>query len=397
MKRGFNLKANNSKTNKVLNRNFILKMFILNSPVSRIQLSKYSGLSKMSLTNIISEFSEKGYIKETGVDSSATGKRKPILLELADGCVCAIGISITRNYIEGCLADIKGNMMYSRRVELSNDTTAEKITTILGDLISSIRNMCQTEVIGVGVSAMGPVDMENGRILLPTHFYGIENYDVVKEVKKFTDLPVYLYKNTNCAALAEKYYGAGRKNQNFVYIGVSKGLGASAVINDNLVLGTNGYSCELGHITVNPDGERCACGNKGCLEIYTNIVSMVERVEKEVEKGTETLLKSPVTFESIVDGARKGDELCSKTLDELCKYLAIGVTNAINVYDPAIVILGNDIAMGGEEIISRLKNNVGTTPIGAKHNTVEIMMSKFYDKAPLLGAATVVFDKLMFA
>ena len=80
MKRGFNLKANNSKTNKVLNRNFILKMFILNSPVSRIQLSKYSGLSKMSLTNIISEFSEKGYIKETGVDSSATGKRKPILL-----------------------------------------------------------------------------------------------------------------------------------------------------------------------------------------------------------------------------------------------------------------------------------------------------------------------------
>ena len=84
-------------------------------------------------------------------------------------------------------------------------------------------------------------------------------------------------------------------------------------------------------------------------------------------------------------------------MDELCKYLAIGVTNAINVYDPAIVILGNDIAMGGEEIISRLKNNVGTTPIGAKHNTVEIMMSKFYDKAPLLGAATVVFDKLMFA
>lgn len=391
------MKANNSKTNKVLNRNFILKMFILNSPVSRIQLSKYSGLSKMSLTNIISEFSEKGYIKETGVDLSATGKRKPILLELADGCVCAIGISITRSYIEGCLADIKGNMMYSKRVELPEDTTAERITTILGELISSIKNICQTELIGVGISAIGPLDMETGRILSPTNFYGIENYDVVKEVKKFTDLPVYLYKNTNCAALAEKYYGAGRKNQNFVYIGVSKGLGASAVINDNLLLGTNGYSCELGHITVNPDGEKCACGNKGCLEIYTNIVSMVEKVSKRVANGAKTILKTPITFESIIDGAKKGDKLCIDTLDELCKYLAVGVINAINVYDPTIVILGNDIAMGGDEIISRLKKNVGTTPVGAKHNNVEIIMSKFYDKAPLLGAATVVFDNLMFA
>ena len=391
------MKANNSKTNKVLNRNFILKMFILNSPVSRIQLSKYSGLSKMSLTNIISEFSEKGYIKETGVDLSATGKRKPILLELADGCVCAIGISITRSYIEGCLADIKGNMMYSKRVELPKDTTSDRITTILGELITTIRNICQTELIGVGISAIGPLDMEKGRILSPTNFYGIENYDVVKEVKKFTDLPVYLYKNTNCAALAEKYYGAGRKNQNFVYIGVSKGLGASAVINDNLLLGTNGYSCELGHLTVNPDGEKCACGNNGCLEIYTNIVSVVEKVEKRVNDGAKTILKTPVTFESIVDGAKKNDKLCIDTLDELCKYLAIGVTNAINVYDPGIVILGNDIAMGGDEIISRLKKNVGTTPIGAKHNNVEIIMSKFYDKAPLLGAATVVFDNLMFA
>ena len=243
------MKANNSKTNKVLNRNIILKMFILNSPISRIQLSRNSGLSKMSLTNIISEFSDKGYIKETGVDVNATGKRKPILLELA------IGISITRSYIEGCLADIKSNMLYSKRVELNKDTNEEKIVSIIGDLISTISNISQTEVVGVGISSMGPVDTEHGKILGPTNFYGIKNFEIVKEVQKFTKLPVFLYKNTNCAALAERYYGGGRTNQNFVYIGVSKGLGAAAVIDDNLILGYNGCSCELGHITVNPDGK----------------------------------------------------------------------------------------------------------------------------------------------
>ncbi len=391
------MKANNSKTNKVLNRNIILKMFILNSPISRIQLSRNSGLSKMSLTNIISEFSDKGYIKETGVDVNATGKRKPILLELEDGCICAIGISITRSYIEGCLADIKGNMLYSKRVELNKDTNEEKIVSIIGDLISTISNISQTEVVGVGISSMGPVDTEHGKILGPTNFYGIKNFEIVKEVQKFTKLPVFLYKNTNCAALAERYYGGGRTNQNFVYIGVSKGLGAAAVIDDNLILGYNGCSCELGHITVNPDGKECQCGNRGCLELYTNMVSMVENTEEAIQNGAQTMLKVPVTFENIIDCAKKGDKLCVDTLDELCKYLAIGVTNAINIFDPAIVILGNDIATGGDEIISRLKKNVGITPVGSKQHSVEIIMSKFYDKAPLLGAATVVFDKIMFA
>ena len=116
-----------------------------------------------------------------------------------------------------------------------------------------------------------------------------------------------------------------------------------------------------------------------------------------IKNGAETMLKVPVTFENIIDCAKKGDKLCSDTLDIFCKYLAIGVTNAINIFDPAVVILGNDIATGGDEIISRLKKNVGITPIGSKHHSVDIIMSKFYDKAPLLGAATVVFDKIMFA
>ena len=391
------MKANNSKTNKISNRKFILKIFILNSPVSRIQLSKYSGLSKMSLTNIISEFTEKGYIKETGIDVNARGKRKPILLELEDGCICAIGINITRTYVEGCLADIKGNMLFTKRVELPCDADKNKLVEIVGELITIISNISQKEVIGVGISAMGPVDTEHGKILAPTNFYGINNFSIVEEVKKFTELPVFLYKNTNCAALAERYYGGGRKNHNFVYIGVSKGLGAAAVIDDNLVLGTNGYSCELGHITVNPDGELCQCGNRGCLELYTNIERVIVNAEKEIKNGIKTSLKLPITFESIVDCAKKGDELCVKTLDNLCKYLSVGVVNAINIFDPSIVILGNDISTGGEEIISRLKKNVGNLPIGSKQHYVEIIMSKFYDKASLLGAATVVFDKLVFA
>ena len=107
------MKANNSKSNKVYNRNSILKMIALNAPISRIELANRSGLSKMSLTNIISEFKDEGLVVETGVDISASGKRKPILLELVDGALCSIGIHITRSFVEGCLADIKGTILFS--------------------------------------------------------------------------------------------------------------------------------------------------------------------------------------------------------------------------------------------------------------------------------------------
>lgn len=391
------LRASNSKLNKVQNRNTILKMIAQKAPISRIELSKLTGLSKMSLTNIISEFKEEKLVEETGLDSTAKGKRKPVLLELIDGCLCAIGIHITRNYAEGCLADIKGNIMYSKRVDLKPDFDKDWLVDTILDLVRTIKNMGDRRIVGVGVSSMGPLDLEKGVILNPTHFNHVENIPIVEEIKKHFDLPVFLCKNTNCAVLAEKYYGVGKGIENFVYIGVSRGVGSGAVVDDRLITGRNGFACEIGHLTINPKGELCACGNRGCLEQYANIVSAVQKAKDRVKNGEKTILKGEITFETIINAAIDKDPLPSEILDELCSYLAIGIINLINIFDPQLVVVGNDIAMGGNEIIRRLKEYVGTVPIAFKRNKVDIKMSKFYDKAPLLGGATVVFDKLVFA
>lgn len=391
------MKANNSKSNKVYNRNSILKMITLDAPISRIELASRSGLSKMSLTNIISEFKEEGLVEETGVDVSAAGKRKPILLELVDGALCSIGIHITRNFVEGCLADIKGTILFSKKEPLSKDITTKSLTEIILNLIRTIHNLESRRIVGIGVSSMGPLDLEKGVILNPTNFYGIQNLPIVSIIKeKYPNLPVFLCKNTSSAVLAEKYYGTDKAIKNFAYLGVSNTLGCGAVVDDRLITGSNGFACELGHISVNPDGPLCSCGNKGCLEIYASLNAAEQYAEEEIKLGEETMLTSPVLYEDIVSAAKAHDKVACRVLDKQCKYLSVAVINLINTFDPSVVVVGNEIAIDGKEIIDRIRNQVANIPLSAKHHPVDIVLSKFYDKAPLLGSATYVFEMLYF-
>ena len=158
-------------------------MLALDAPISRIELSSRSGLSKMSLTNIINEFTELGYIKEAGVDLTSTGKKKPILLELQDKCVCAIGINITRSHIEGCVCDIKGNVILTKEIDFHNNLNDELLINHLTDLISDLITSSKVKITGIGISCIGPLDLKRGRLLSPTNFYGISNLDLVVPVK----------------------------------------------------------------------------------------------------------------------------------------------------------------------------------------------------------------------
>ncbi len=390
------MKASNSQSNKIHNRNVILKMLALNAPISRVALSVMSGLSKMSLTNIISEFIDDGIVVETGLDTSSTGKRKPILLEIADGSLCSIGIHITRSYIDSCISDIKGTILFSMRHDFNGPITKDDLCNLILSAIDAAYTLKPSKLVGIGISAMGPVDVEKGLILNPSNFYGIENVPVVDLVKEhYPDLPVFLCRNTNSAVLAEKYYGYGRNCNNFAYLSVSNGVGCGVLSNDILLLGENGFSCEIGHISVNADGPLCSCGNRGCLEMYSSLSAVRAEFNERRDKGEKTSVTEHGYYR-IVKGAIAGDKLANDVLDKQCKYLATGIINLANMFDPAKIIIGSDIAVGGTEVINRLKKFVGNTPIGAKTKPVDIVLSNFYDKAPLLGSAAYVFDKTHF-
>lgn len=383
------MKTGNSKTNKVLNRNTVLKMLALNAPVSRIELSKITGLTKMSLTNIISEFMDKGYVKEIGLDLSAAGKRKPILLELNDGAIKSIGINITRTYTEGCLFDIKGKVISREKVTYDFITKEELEKIILNLVEYFIKN--NPDVLGIGVSAVGPIDSENGIILNPTNFYGIENVKITELLKSRFDVPVYLRKNTVCSVLAEKYYGTAKNEQNFAVINITHGVGCCGVVNGRILTGKNGHACEIGHLSIDLNGEKCACGNRGCLEIYANIPSAVKFYSNLLGKSS-----GNHDFSEVTEGYLKGEKNAVETINNMAKYVAAGIINAINIFDPETVILSGPVCSLGEKFLEKVKGNVGTVPIPSSRDTAKILFSSFGDDASLIGSAVLVFENEIY-
>ena len=379
------MKPNNSKNNKLFNRNAVLSMLALNAPISRIELANRSGLSKMSLTNIINEFSELGYIKEAGVDHSSLGKKKPILLELNDNCVCAVGINITRSYLEGCVCDIKGNTITTRRLDFNANLTSELLVKYIISMVSELIETADVTISGIGISCIGPLDLQKGKILNPTNFYNIANLDIVIPVKAKFNLPVYLRRNNDCAILAEKFYGIARGINNVVFLGISEGVGASAIINDKLIVGANGLSCEIGHTTIDINGEKCKCGNRGCLELYANTDKVISSAKDCFESGTK------VAFKDVVNAAEEGNALCKEVIDSFIKYASIAITNLVKVYDPSLVVLGNTITSGGDELLNAIKKEVA---LNCEFSNIDY--SKFKENAPLMGASAAVFDHKFF-
>ena len=338
------MKPNNSKNNKVFNRNAVLSMLALEAPISRIELSNRTGLSKMSLTNIINEFSELGYIKEAGVDLTSTGKKKPILLELQDKCVCAIGINITRSHIEGCVCDIKGNIIRTRAIDFHGTLNDELLIEYLTEIISDLIETSNVKITGIGISCIGPLDLKKGRILSPTNFYGISNLDIVVPVKTKFNLPVYLKRNNDCAILAEKFYGIARGISNVIFLGISGGVGASAIINDKLIVGANGLSCEIGHTTIDINGEKCKCGNRGCLELYANTDKVISSAKECFETGKKITFKELTT----IWAEQYGKNLAPKTYSENLRLLEvinehIGEIALINITPIILTALYNKI------------------------------------------------------
>lgn len=380
------MNPNNSKTNKVLNRNAILKMLALNAPISRIELANNTGLSKMSLTNIISEFSKLGYIKESGVDITSTGKKKPTLLAFADHCLCAIGINLTRDFIEGCICDIKGNIIKTEKIILDEGTTRQTIIDSLKMIISNLRKRNKYEILGIGIASVGPVDSINGIILNPTNFFDISNLNILEPLKNTTDIPVFVRKNNDCAILAERYYGIAKEVKNAVYLGISKGVGSSVMVDDKIITGYRGYANEIGHTTVNAEGGMCKCGNRGCLELYANTEVVCRKV---AEKMPDT---GKIKFNDAAMLALRGNPAASEAMDDFCKYVSIAITNMVKLYDTELVILGSTIATAGNEILSSIKAEVSD-----RTGFTNIKLSKFKENAPLIGAATAVFDSMFFS
>lgn len=297
-----------------------------------------------------------------------------------------LGFDLGGTQLKYGLIDHQGKVI----VEEKSDTPSQ-IEALL-QLIKKIWNKQKKEkgksLHSVGFGFPGIFNVEEQKILQSPNYPHIDNFALVPALSQFIEVPFYLNNDANMAAYGEYKQGAGRGSQSMVLLTLGTGVGSGIILEGKLWLGKCGFAGELGHITVNPEGEKCNCGSQGCLETEVSAPKIVRNYIYSTKNQPE------LTAVDVARRARQGDQKAVKAFQKAGYYLGIGLSIVINFLNPQKIILGGGI-MGSEELIlPPALQETRKRAYKASFNCCQIIKASLGNKAGFIGAAHWAKHKL---
>lgn len=320
--------ATNSSGMRIRNEKIILSL-INKEPVSRADIAKKTGLTKAAVTIIVEDLINRGIVTEERSDESARIGRTPILLKLCGDSVYFIGVNIKRTGISVGMCDLCGKVVFEEMLDLCKPLTAvEKICSIINER-KLVLGIPTEKIYKISVVTPGPVDTEGGVILNPPNFNDWHGFAICAAIGKYTGIPVMLSNVSAAVAVAEKYFGAAKNSGSFMTLITDEGVGAGIMMGESLFRG----SCEIGHISVKYDGERCECGNIGCLEKYASVPNIL--------KGTRYKSWSECTMAKDMS-----------VMSREAEYLSTAIVTVANIFNIDCAVLCGALADNADEFLS---------------------------------------------
>lgn len=299
----------------------------------------------------------------------------------------ALGIDFGGTLIKGGVVDEKGQVKDFVQVETQAKKGKEEVILRLINLISNLLSSPlsrKERILGIGIGSPGPINLAQGIILTPPNLPGWKNIPLKEILEKEFRIPVFLNNDANCAMLGEHWVGAAAGAKNAVMLTLGTGVGGGIIIENKLYQGEDGTAGELGHMVIVKDGRKCGCGDKGCLEAYASAVA----VEKEAKKFGLDFSNARDIF--IL--AKKGDSQAKKVIEEMIDFLAIGIANLVNIFNPKVIVLGGGLIGSSDLFLVELREKVGKKAFEIPAKRAQIVPAVLGDTAGVLGAAKLVFN-----
>jgi glucokinase len=257
------------------------------------------------------------------------------------------------------------------------------------------------QLAGVGLAVAGVLDTRNGVVTVSPNLPGWQGLPLVEMASRNLGVSVFLVNDADAAALAEQRFGAGHGCSNLVYVTVSTGIGGGIIVDGKLYSGANGCAGEIGHMTVEPDGPKCACGNTGCLEVLASGRAIAREARRRLGTGEPSLLRDKVkgdlgqvTAEVVGEAARRGDALSMEVITRAARYLGIGLANLVQLLNPEMIIIGGGVANLKELLLRPAREEIDRRAFRLPAQTVRLVLSQLGGSAGVVGAAEFVFDKI---
>ncbi len=341
---------------------------------SRTEIAKHTDLTRPTISNITAKLLSAGLIEEVGVGKS-TGGRKPTLLDINEEFGYVMAVKIESGKVITGLYDLRTNKIAGNRTRYRKHTDPEEVMKYIEEDYGNYSKL--KDIVGVGIGVSGLIS-NSGEITF-SPILNWKEFPLGEELESKLSLPVTVDNDVNALTLAESWLGAGKAYEDILCVTVGEGIGAGLMIDGGLYRGFIGGAGEIGHITLDPSGPRCRCGEKGCLEALASDYYL----EQEMERRGLT----PSTTENLASKADNGEEEAIEVFQEMGYHLGVGVKNLVNTLNPEAVVLGGERISEADYFMPDMEEEVLNHSFPQEARELKIVKAQLGKEGWLIGAA----------
>lgn len=378
----------------------IIHYYIANGDATIAELCKEMDLSIPTVTKLIGELQDDGYILDFGKQDT-NGGRRPNIYGLNPTSGYFVGVDLFKDMINLAAVDFKGEKL---RIEecipykLENTHTAlDVLCGLINDFIESLP-VEREKILAIGVNISGRVNPISG------YSYSIFYFDEkplsqILEERLF--IKIYIENDTRAMMYGEYMQGVVKGEKNILFINLTWGLGLGIIINGNVYYGKSGFSGEFGHFCFFDNEILCHCGKKGCLETEASGSALYRNLLERYKEGSSTILANKIengdciSLADLIEAIQKEDVLCIDILEQIGLYLGKGIAGLMNIFNPELVVLGGPLSLTGEYISLPIKSAIRKYSLNLVSQDTDIKVSKLGGRVGVLGACLLSRSKIL--
>ncbi|OBZ95722.1 hypothetical protein ADU59_10180 [Pararhizobium polonicum] len=355
--------------------------------VSAAQIARTTGLARSTVSTILGDLKRSSLVVE--VETRSPGIGRPALAHsLNPEAGTCLGVLLGRNEVRIVLADVAHNVIADVAIPLERDYRPDKATRTVKQAIDNIykeHSLPFSGLLGVGFAVSGPI-AANGRIMRGSLLPGWYGVDLRSTFEPVLQKPIFADNESNCAALAEMMWGAATGVEDFVLFKLDLAIGGAIVANGKVLTGIAGTAGEFGHMLLDPHGDLCTCGNRGCLQLYCSGATVLSVAERRLARA--------ITLADFVKTAQAGDIGFQRLLEDAGEAAGRGLAAVGTIINPGLFVISGGMAAAGEMLLAPMRSSYAkytlVKPGDIEGPVPQFVTGRFLDNDNCMGAVGLV-------
>lgn len=372
----------------------VLKTIYEQQDLSRADVARATGLTRPTVSKIVSELIDANFVVETGQGVSAGGK-PPTLLDVAVDAHQLLCADLGSQVFRGAVVNLRGDII--EQVEFATgNRRQEEALQLTYTLIDALTEAATMPLLGLGVGTPGLIDPRRGIIKQAVNL-GWFDLPLRELLEERYQVPIYVANDSHMAALAEYTFGAARDSNNLVVIKVSHGIGAGIVLNGQPYYGDGYGAGEIGHVVVAENGETCRCGNRGCLETVSSTRAILQHAQQMAPPQSPSTAESTdpppipaVTWEAIVAALQAGDTAVGELVTTSGKYLGVAVANLIGSLNIHHIVIAGRVTQFGDTLLAAIQAESKRRALPSMAAATQVTLSTLGSDIVILGSSAMI-------